>query len=62
MMTDRRYDLDWLRIAAFALLVLHHCGMFYATWDWHVKSRHSSPMIAPLMLRANPRRLGLLSR
>ncbi len=61
-MTDiqRRYDLDWLRIAAFGLLILYHCGMFYVTWDWHVKSSRASDMIEPLMRLSNPWRLSLL--
>src|SRR5688572_4978183 len=59
-MTDRRYDLDWLRIAAFGLLILYHCGMFYVSWDWHVKSSRASEAIEPLMLLVNPWRLTLL--
>ncbi|WP_135213359.1 acyltransferase family protein [Vitreimonas flagellata] len=59
-MNDRRYDLDWLRIIAFALLILYHCGMFYVTWDWHVKSSRASDAIEPLMLLTNPWRLSLL--
>ena len=59
-MTDRRYDLDWLRIIAFGLLILYHCGMFYVTWDWHVKSRAASDAIEPLMVLTNPWRLTLL--
>lgn len=59
-MTDRRYDMDWLRIAAFGLLILYHVGMFYVTWDWHVKSRHASEAIEPLMMLTNPWRLTLL--
>lgn len=59
-MTDRRYDLDWLRIGAFGLLILYHCGMFYVTWDWHVKSSRVSEAIEPLMLLTNPWRLTLL--
>jgi surface polysaccharide O-acyltransferase-like enzyme len=59
-MTDRRFDLDWLRIIAFGLLILYHCGMFYVSWDWHVKSSHASPAIEPLMLLTNPWRLTLL--
>ncbi len=59
-MTQRRYDLDWLRIAAFAILILYHCGMFYVTWGWHVKSSHAGPLIEPLMQLANPWRLTLL--
>jgi glucan biosynthesis protein C len=53
-MTDRRYDLDWLRIIAFGLLILYHCGMFYVTWDWHVKSSRASDAIEPLMMLTNP--------
>lgn len=59
-MTDRRYDMDWIRIAAFALLILYHCGMFYVTWDWHVKSSRASEAIEPLMMLTNPWRLTLL--
>jgi surface polysaccharide O-acyltransferase-like enzyme len=59
-MTERRYDLDWLRIIAFGLLILYHCGMFYVTWDWHVKSSHASDAIEPLMMLVNPWRLTLL--
>lgn len=56
----RRHDLDWLRVAAFALLILYHTGMFYVTWDWHVKSPRASDSLEPLMLLLNPWRLGLL--
>jgi peptidoglycan/LPS O-acetylase OafA/YrhL len=59
-MTERRYDLDWLRISAFALLIFYHCGMFYVTWDWHVKSSRASETIEPLMMLTNPWRLTLL--
>ncbi|MBP2160851.1 MULTISPECIES: acyltransferase family protein [Asticcacaulis] len=56
----RRYDLDWLRIIAFGLLIFYHIGMFYVTWGWHVKSDHAGPAIEPLMLLVNPWRLDLL--
>ncbi|MBK8199977.1 MAG: acyltransferase [Acidobacteria bacterium] len=59
-MTQRRFDLDWLRITAFALLILYHCGMFYVTWDWHVKSSRASDAIEPLMMLTSPWRLSLL--
>jgi glucans biosynthesis protein C len=59
-MNDRRYDLDWLRIIAFGLLILYHCGMFYVTWEWHVKSSRASDAIEPLMLLTSPWRLSLL--
>ena len=60
MSTERRLDLDWVRIAAFFLLVLYHCGMYYVSWDWHVKSPHASETLEPLMLFSSPWRLSLL--
>lgn len=60
-LTDsRRIDLDWIRIGAFMLLILYHVGMFYVTWDWHVKSPAASHAIEPLMFLTNPWRLTLL--
>ncbi|MGE0596675.1 MAG: acyltransferase [Hyphomonadaceae bacterium] len=59
-MDARRTDLDWLRIAAFGTLILYHVGMFYVTWDWHVKSSRASDAIEPLMMLTNPWRLTLL--
>jgi glucans biosynthesis protein C len=57
---SRRYDLDWVRIGAFMLLILYHVGMYYVTWDWHVKSPHASSDIEPLMMLTSPWRLSLL--
>lgn len=57
---ERRYFLDWVRIVAFALLVLYHVGMYYVTWGWHVKSPFASHTLEPLMLLTSPWRLSLL--
>jgi len=57
---QRRYDLDWVRIGAFMLLILYHVGMYYVTWDWHVKSPQASATIEPLMMLSSPWRLSLL--
>jgi glucans biosynthesis protein C len=57
---QRRYDLDWVRIGAFMLLILYHVGMYYVTWDWHVKSPNASSDIEPLMMLTSPWRLSLL--
>jgi surface polysaccharide O-acyltransferase-like enzyme len=57
---QRRHDLDWIRVFAFSLLVLYHVGMYYVSWDWHVKSPYASEAIEPLMLLSSPWRLGLL--
>lgn len=58
--STRLVYLDWIRVAAFGLLILYHVGMFYVTWDWHVKSDHAGRAIEPLMLLTNPWRLTLL--
>ncbi|MCW4461865.1 acyltransferase family protein [Sphingomonas sp. BT-65] len=58
--TNRHYGLDWLRIAAFALLILYHIGMVFAPWTWVIKTNHSYPeLIAPMSL-LTPWRLALL--
>ena len=56
----RRFDLDWVRILAFALLVPYHVGMYYVSWDWHVKSPELVPVLEPLMILSAPLRLSLL--
>lgn len=58
--SGRRYDLDWLRVIAFGLLIFYHIGMFYVSWGWHVKSVYAGPAAEPLMLIVNPWRLALL--
>lgn len=57
---QRRHDLDWVRVSAFTLLVLYHVGMYYVTWDWHVKSPAASDTLEPFMLLSSPWRLALL--
>jgi glucan biosynthesis protein C len=52
--------LDGLRVAAFALLIPYHVGMYYVTWDWHVKSPAASSALEPFMQLSSPWRLGLL--
>lgn len=52
--------LDWLRILAFFILVLYHVGMYYVSWDWHVKSDVIVPGLDAFMLLSAPWRLGLL--
>ena len=57
---QRLYYLDWLRIAAFVLLVLYHVGMLYVPWPFHVKHDPTYPALEPLMRLSNPWRMGLL--
>jgi len=56
----RQYFLDWIRIYAFFVLILYHVGMYYVSWDFHVKSPHAGPAIEPFMMLSSPWRLGLL--
>ncbi|MBP6766087.1 MAG: acyltransferase family protein [Rubrivivax sp.] len=57
---SRMTELDWLRVAAFGLLILFHVGMFYVPWDWHVKSPQPVPALQPWMQLSSPWRLCLL--
>ncbi len=57
----RRYDLDWLRVLAFGLLIFYHIGMLYvADWGFHYKSQYLSRSLEGLMLLVNPWRMPLL--
>jgi Acyltransferase family len=58
--SERRVDLDWVRISAFGLLILYHVGMLYVSWGFHIKSAHRIAELEPLMLLLNPWRLALL--
>lgn len=42
---NRRPDLDWLRVVAILLLHLFHTGMFFNTWEWHVKAPVALPVL-----------------
>lgn len=57
---QRRADLDWIRVAAFGLLILFHVGLVFAPWDWHVHSRHSFGWLQEAVLATGPWRLTLL--
>lgn len=56
----RLYFLDWVRIIAFFILIFYHVGMYYVSWDWHVKSVAASNGPEPFMLASGPWRLSLL--
>lgn len=58
--SGRRHDLDWIRIAAFALLIVYHVGLAYGPYDWHVHSAHTLEWIREGVLITNPWRLTLL--
>ncbi|WP_230769010.1 acyltransferase family protein [Sphingomonas sp. Leaf4] len=56
----RHYGLDWLRIAAFALLVPYHIAMAFSPWDWVVKTPYAFHWLIVPMMAVTPWRLGLL--
>lgn len=56
----RRYDLDWLRVIAFALLILFHTGMMFVSWDWHVKNPETSVVLEWVMRFIHEWRMPLL--
>jgi glucans biosynthesis protein C len=57
---NRRFDLDWLRIGAFGLLILYHIGMVFVPWDFHIKFAPTSAAVEAPMLLLNAWRLILL--
>ncbi|SEN71807.1 Acyltransferase family protein [Sphingomonas gellani] len=58
--SQRHYGMDWLRIGAFALLILYHIAMVFVPWDFHVKSTHQARWVVLPMLATNAWRLTLL--
>ncbi len=60
-LTNRRHDIDALRVLVFGLLILYHVGMFYvADWNWHVKSAYQSETLQLFMRFVNQWRMPLL--
>ncbi|WP_188669444.1 acyltransferase family protein [Maribacter cobaltidurans] len=58
--TIRRYDLDWLRVIVFALLIFYHVGMFFVPWGWHIKNNVIYDWLKWPMLFLNQWRLPIL--
>lgn len=56
---QRHYGLDWLRIGAFAILILYHVGMVFVPWGYHVMMPGAWWTTVPMMA-SNPWRLSLL--
>lgn len=40
--SERRHDLDWLRLIAIIILLFFHTGMLFNPWWWHVKNNQIS--------------------
>jgi glucan biosynthesis protein C len=57
---ERHYGMDWLRIGAFAILILYHTAMVFTPWGFHVKTAQPIDGLSVAMLITNPWRLMLL--
>lgn len=60
VLQTRHYGMDWLRIGAFALLILYHIGMVFVPWGYHAKAPATLEWVAVPMLLISPWRLMLL--
>jgi surface polysaccharide O-acyltransferase-like enzyme len=58
--SERKIFLDWLRVAAFFILILFHIGMLYVPWNYNIKSERIFPDLEYVMLAISPWRLVLL--
>jgi hypothetical protein len=58
--SQRHYGLDWLRIAAFGVLIFYHIGMVFAPWSWVIHTARSYPELIVPMAAVTPWRLPLL--
>lgn len=56
----RRYDLDWIRVIVFALLIFYHVGMFFVPWGWHIKNNEIYRWLTFPMTFVNQWRLPIL--
>ena len=58
---DRRFDLDWLRVGVFGLLIFFHIGMLYVeNWGYHFKSQYQWQGLEMAMLMISPWRMAIL--
>ncbi|MDB2373144.1 acyltransferase family protein [Psychrosphaera haliotis] len=57
----RRFDLDWLRVGVFGLLIFFHIGMLYVeNWGYHYKSQYQWQGLEMAMLLVSPWRMAIL--
>jgi len=42
---ERRTDLDYLRVVCIAILLAYHVGMFFVSWEWHLKNPQLLPAL-----------------
>jgi glucan biosynthesis protein C len=60
VLSQRHYGMDWLRIGAFALLILYHVGLAFSEWPYEFKATRTYAWTAYPLLLLNAWRLSLL--
>ncbi|MEM8939919.1 MAG: acyltransferase family protein [Bacteroidota bacterium] len=60
MSIQRRYDIDWIRVIVFDILIVYHIGMFFVPWDWEIKNNEIIEWIKWPMIFVNRWRLSIL--
>lgn len=60
MKIERRYDIDWIRVLAFDILIIYHIGMFFVPWGWHIKNNDIANWMVYPMSFVNQWRLPIL--
>ena len=59
--TNRRTDLDWLRVLLFAGLILYHVGLMFALWTpFEIRSDHRASWVEVALMSTHPWRMCLL--
>lgn len=57
---ERRYDIDYIRVIAFAILIVYHVCVFFYPGSWHIKNDVLYPQLNIPMVFVNQWRLPLL--
>lgn len=60
MKKQRRYDIDWIRVLVFDILIIYHVGMFFVDWGWHIKNDQTVDWVQYPMLFINQWRIPIL--
>ena len=60
MIKERRYDIDWIRVIVFDILIIYHIGMFFVPWGWELKNNEIVEWLTWPMLVINRWRLSIL--
>lgn len=60
IITERRYDIDWIRAGLIFSVFLFHIGMFFNGWGWHLKNNEKLLWLNPFMAFLHNWRMPLL--